>query len=94
MAEENEPKGEEMNEQEIGEILHYFDEISVAVVKATKDEIKVGQEIRVKGHTTDFTQNVESMQIDHEDVEKIKKGEEAGMKVSEKVRKGDKVYKI
>lgn len=85
---------EETSGKEVGEILHFFDHISVAVVKATKDAIKVGDKIRIKGATTNFEQEVSSMQIDHADVDAIKKGEEAGMKVNDKVREGDIVYKL
>jgi translation elongation factor EF-1alpha len=92
--EEKEPKVEENLGEEVGEILHFFDHISVAVVKATKATIKVGDKIHVRGATSDFEQDVDSMQIDHAEVKSIKKGEEAGMKVKEKVREGDKVYKV
>jgi len=80
-------------EEEVGEITHFFDKISVAVVRASK-EIKVGDKIHIKGATTDFEQNVDSLQINHQNVDSIKKGEEAGMKVNEKVREKDKIYKI
>ncbi|MDD3774102.1 MAG: translation elongation factor-like protein [Patescibacteria group bacterium] len=85
---------EEKTGKEVGEILHFFDHISVAVVKATKEKISVGDKILVKGATTNFEQEISSMQIDHAEVKEIKKGEEAGMKVDEKVREGDIVYKI
>jgi len=92
--EETEPKEAENLGEEVGEILHFFDHISVAVVKATKGVIAVGDKIHIKGATTDFEQDVESMQIDHAEVKSIKKGEEAGMKATQKVREGDKVYKV
>jgi putative protease len=85
---------EEKTGKEVGEILHFFDHIGVAVIKATKNAIKVGDQIRVKGATTDFEQTVESLQIDHAEVSGIKKGEEAGMKTNDKVREGDIVYKL
>lgn len=89
-----EEKPEEVTGKEVGEILHFFDHLSVAVIKATKDAIKVGDNLRIKGATTDFEQTVESLQIDHAEVKGIKKSEEAGMKVNEKVREGDIVYKL
>jgi putative protease len=92
--EENEPKKEENLGEEVGEILHFFDHIGVGVVKATKGPISVGDKIHLKGHSTDFEQDVESMQIEHEEIKTIKKGEEAGMKMNERVREGDKVYKV
>jgi len=91
--EQEKEKKVERKEEEVGEMIHFFDKISVGVVKASK-EIKKGDKIHIKGSTTDFDETVDSLQIDHKDVESIKKGEEAGMKVAEKVREGDKVYKI
>ena len=77
----------------IGVISNYFENISVAAIKLSA-ALKKGDEIRiVGGESTDFTQEVESMQIHHDKVEKAKKGDEIGLKISEKVRKGYKVYK-
>jgi len=83
----------ERKEEEVGEITHYFDKISVGVVKASK-EIKVGDKIHIKGATTDFEQIVDSLQINHQNVDSLKEGEDGGMKVNERVREGDKVYKV
>ena len=78
----------------IGEIIHFFSDIKVAVIKL-KNPLAIGDEIRITGgENTDFNQKVSSMQIDHEKIEKAKKGDEVGMKVKEKVREGYKVYKI
>ena len=76
---------------QIGEITHVFSKIGVAVIKFSKP-ISEGDEIHVVGHSDDFTQKVESMQIDYKPVKKVKKGEEAGMKMDGKVHAGDKVY--
>jgi putative protease len=81
----------EKKPQQIGEVIHVFSKIGVAVVKFSKP-ISVGDKIRIKGHSDDFSQTIESMQVDHEQVQKVKKGQEAGMKVSGKVHEGDKVY--
>lgn len=81
----------EKKEQQIGEVTHVFSKISVAVIKFSKP-VSVGDKIHIKGHSDDFSQTIESMQIDHEQVQKAKKGEEAGMKVEGKVHEGDKVY--
>jgi len=89
-----EPEEKEVTEEEIGEITHYFGKIQVGVVKVNKGGLKIGDKIHVKGATTDFTQSVDSLQINHQDVKEIKKGEEAGMKIKERVREGDLVYKI
>ena len=82
-----------MAEQEIGFISHYFGKISVAVVELTGD-LNVGDEIHIKGHTTDITMKVDSMQVDHNNVEKAASGDSIGMKVPEIVRKQDKVFKV
>lgn len=84
---------EEKNEELVGKITHYFGKISVAVVEVSK-EIKVGDKIHIKGNTTDFEQEVGSMQVEHQNVEKAKKGDIVGLKVKEKVREGDEVYKV
>ena len=79
--------------KEVGVVTHYYPHISVAVVKITSGSLKNGDSIRIKGHKTDFTQAVDSMQIDHEAIEEAKKGLEIGMKVADDVRENDKVYK-
>ncbi len=75
----------------IGEITHYYDKIGVAIVKFTK-AVKVGGTLNFKGVHTDFAQEIESMQYDHKDIKSVKKGQEVGIKVDQKVREGDKVY--
>jgi hypothetical protein len=78
-------------EQVLGKVDHYFDKISVAAIKV-KGPFKVGDVIHVKGHTTDFVQKIASMQIDHREVAKVKKGDDVGMKVRAQVRENDVVY--
>lgn len=95
MAEEKkEDKKDERKETEVGEVTHYFANIGVAVIKATKGPIKKGDNLHIVGGTADFDQTVDSMQVDHKDVEEIAKGKEGGMKVSEKVHEGNKIFKI
>ena len=84
-------KSEQPTGKPIGEVTHYFGNLNVAVVKVTK-AISSGDKIRIKGATTDFTQVVQSMQIDHKPVETAKRGQEIGMKVKKRVRVGDSVY--
>jgi len=84
---------EEKKEELIGKITHYFAKIEVGIVELSK-ELNVGETIHVKGGTTDFEQKVDSIQIEHENIEKAKKGDVIGLKVKEKVREGDEVYKI
>ncbi len=79
----------------IGQVVHYFDKIGVAVIELTDSKIGIGDKIRiVGGENTDFEQEVESMEVDHEKIKKAKKGNEVGMKVKEKVREGYKVFKL
>jgi putative protease len=83
-----------MAEQIIGVVTHYFGKIGVAALKITNGELRVGDTIHVKGHTSDFTQTVDSMQVEHEAVEVARKGDEIGMKTAEYVRENDAVYKV
>ncbi len=79
--------------KKVGKISHHFGNIGVAVIDLEKG-LKVGDRIRVKGATTDFEQTVDSMQIDKEQVAKAGKGKSIGLKVEEKIRVGDEVYKL
>jgi len=81
-------------EEEIGKITHFFSKINVGVLELTKGEIRIGDTIHIKGHTTDFYQKVESMQIEHAPVELAQKGMEIGIKVESSVREGDLVLKV
>jgi translation initiation factor IF-2 len=81
-------------EEEIGHITHYFPKIGVAVIEVTAGSLKVGETIHVKGHTSDLTQTVESLQQENVSVPEIKKGGSGGMKVKAHVREGDRVYKL
>ena len=80
-------------EVEIGHVTHYFNKINVAVMFLTND-LKIGDTIHVLGHTTDFTQKVTSMQIEHKNVDSVKPGDDFAMKVIEPVREHDVVYKV
>ncbi len=80
-------------EVEIGEVIHYFGKVGVAALQLTGD-LKVGDTIHVKGHTSDFTQTVESMQIDRNPITEAKAGQQVGIKVNEHARPGDKVYRV
>lgn len=80
-------------EKIIGKITHFYDRISVAVLSLS-DALELGDDIRISGHTTDFTQKITSLEIEHEKVLTAKPGDEVALKVIEPVRKGDKIYKI
>jgi translation elongation factor EF-1alpha len=77
----------------VGEINHYYSKIGVGIVEL-KDSLKPGDKIKIVGHSTDIEQDVESLQVDHAEVTEAKKGDVIGLKVTDKVREGDKVYKI
>ncbi len=81
-------------EEEIGKITHFFSKINVGVVELAKGELNIGDTIHIKGHTTDFYQKVESMQVEHAPVESAEKGMEVGLKVEASVRDGDLVLKV
>jgi len=96
MAEKKAAEGEprQGREELVGKITHYFGKIEVGIVEITKGSLAVGDTIHIKGGSSDFEQSVDSMQIEHEQVEKAKKGDVIGLKVKDKVREGDEVYKI
>ncbi len=79
-------------EKQIGTVSNFFDHVSVAAVKLT-DSLKAGETIKVVGGENDFEQIVDSMQIQHKPVKSAKKGDEIGIKVKGKARKGYKVFK-
>lgn len=79
--------------KEIGKITHFFSKINVAVVEL-KATLSVGDKIRVQGPSTDFEQAVESMQIEHENVKTAKAGQSVGLKINDRVREHDIVYKV
>lgn len=83
-----------MEEKLIGKITHYFTNIGVGVIEITEGDLKVGDKIHIKGATSDFEQVIDSMQIEHENMEKAKKGDAIGLKVDQQVREGDQVFKI
>jgi len=87
-------KGGDMQEMEIGFVEHFFNHLSVAAIKITDGELHVGDTIHVKGHTTDFTEKIRSMQIEHKDVELAKKGDDIGVKMEGRCRDHDKVYVV
>ena len=81
-------------EEEIGKITHYFPKINVGVIELDQGELHVGDTIHIKGHTTDFYQKVDSMQIEHQSSQSIKKDESAGLKVDNPVREHDLVLLV
>ncbi|MCS7240125.1 MAG: hypothetical protein NZ651_02625 [Candidatus Bipolaricaulota bacterium] len=82
-----------MPENLVGKVTHYFGRIGVAVVKLTAS-LSQGDIVHFRGSSTDFTQTVESMQIEHQPVREAKPGEEVAIKVQNRIREGDEVYKV
>lgn len=80
-------------EKRIGQVTHYYNRIGVAVL-ALSDELKVGDVVHIYGRSTDFTQRVSSMEIEHQKVEAVGPGADVALKVIERVRQGDVVYKV
>ena len=78
---------------EVGRVTHFYPKISVAIVEL-KASLNIGDKILIKGATTNFEQTVESMQIEHKNIERAEAGQIIGLKVKERVRENDKVYRI
>lgn len=83
-----------MGEEEVGVIVKFFSKPSVAALEVTNGTVRKGDVLRYKGHTTDFSEQVVSMEIDNQPVEEAKVGDLVGLKVSQRVRENDKVYKV
>ncbi|MBI4092349.1 MAG: hypothetical protein HY420_00300 [Candidatus Kerfeldbacteria bacterium] len=82
-----------MPEEQIGQVIHFYDRIGVAVVKLTNGTLKVGDTIHVIGKN-DFQQPVNSMQVEHQNVEKAKRGTEVAIKMDQPVKEKDKLFKV
>ncbi len=80
-------------ETRVGKVTHYYNRIAVAVLELM-DHLELGDEIHILGHTTDFSQKVTSMEVDHQPVQAVGPGDDVAIKVSERVRKGDAVFKV
>jgi putative protease len=83
-----------MPEQKIGVVTHYFGKIGVAALDITDGELHVGDTIHIKGHTSDFTQTIDSMQVEHQSVEVARPGDSVGISVTEHAREHDDVFKV
>ncbi len=83
-----------MAEDQVGVVINFYAKLSVAAIKVTGGSIRKGDLLKYKGHTTDFTQEVTSMEIENHPVEEAKAGDLVGLKVKERVREKDKIYKV
>jgi hypothetical protein len=83
-----------MAEIEIGKVTHYFSKVGVAAIQITQDTLRVGDTVHVKGHTSDFTQPIDSMQVDNQSVAEATAGQSIGVRVKDHAREHDLVYKV
>lgn len=83
-----------MKEEKIGEVVKFFAKPSVAAVKITAGELRVGDTVKFTGFTTDFEAKIDSIEVDNKKVEKAAEGEFVGVKVADRVRPGDEVFKL
>jgi len=83
-----------MSEEEIGVIVKFFAKPSVAALEVTTGSVAVGDVLKYKGHTTEFEEAIASMEVDNQPVQEARAGDLVGIKVKERVREGDKVYKV
>jgi putative protease len=83
-----------MEEKKVGLVIKYFGKIGVAAIRLSEGSLKVGDQIHIVGHTTDITQRVDSMQVENANVQEAGPGADIGIKVKDKVREHDIVYKI
>ena len=83
-----------MEEKKIGEVIKFFGKIGVAAIRLSEGSLKVGDTVRIVGHTSDFTQSIDSMQIENKNVQEAGPGADIGIKVKDRVREHDVVYKV
>jgi translation initiation factor IF-2 len=83
-----------MEEKKVGEIIKYFGKINVAAIRLSEGSLRVGDTIHMVGHTTDITQTIDSMQIENKNVQEAGPGADIGIKVKDRVREHDIVYKV
>ncbi len=83
-----------MPEQLVGTVVHYFKGPSVAVVRVTAGELVVGDRVRFHGHTTDFTEPISSMEVNHQKVQRAQTGDEVAIQVTDRTRQHDQVFKV
>lgn len=83
-----------MPEEKVGRIVKFFSKPSVAAIEITDGTLAVGDQIKIKGHTTEFEDTVTSMQEDNQSIEKASPGQMIGIKVKERVREHDIIFKI
>jgi len=81
-------------EEKVGVVDGYYAKIGVAAIRLTEGPLQIGDQIRIHGNTTDFTQTVESMQLEHKPIQRAERGSEVALKVRERVRLHDQILKV
>lgn len=79
---------------QIGKVTHYYDKIGVAVVEVTNQPLKVGDTVKVSGHDKEFTETLDSLQVEHKQVNEVPVGESCGVKLKEPAKEGDILYLV
>jgi putative protease len=83
-----------MPEMKVGYVKEYFAKVGVAGIEITEGHLVVGDTIHIKGHTTELTQRVDSIQLEHQSLQRAEPGQVIGVKVRERVRLHDQVFKV
>jgi len=83
-----------MSDVKVGKVTHYYSHLNVAVFEITDGELNVGDTVHIVGHTTNFTQPVETMQVEHQMIPSAKAGQTVGVKVKQHARQHDVVFKV
>jgi putative protease len=83
-----------MEEKKVGQVIKYFGKIGVAAIQLSEGSLKAGDTVHIVGHTTDLTQGIDSIQIENQNVQEAGPGADIGVKVKDKVREHDTVYKV
>lgn len=89
----NRSQGVRKMDKKIGKVTHYYNKIGVAVIQVT-GSLKIGDKIKIVGHDNEFSQEITSMQTEHQQIQKAKKGDDIGMKVDRPVKENDQVYLV
>ena len=82
-----------MTDTKVGTVTHFYDKIGVAVINVLSP-LKVGDRIKISGHDKEFEQEITSMQVEHQNIQAAKKGDDVGIKMDQPVKDGDEVYKV
>jgi putative protease len=83
-----------MEEKKVGDVIKFFGKIGVAAIRLTEGGLKIGDQIHIVGHTTDLVQSLDSMQVENKEVQEAGPGADIGIRVKDKVREHDVVYKV